>query len=78
MTTLRLDENSTTSDINEVLDMKVGSVFRIAPEFMEQFKLNIPDNKCFKFIPIAKDSVAYKKYGSDSYIIICNSTTIML
>lgn len=73
---IRLDENSTNSSMNEVYAMKPGEVFAVAPEFLEKFVMNIPDNKYFKFTPIVDGTAEFKKYGKDHYKVVANEETI--
>lgn len=73
---IRLDENSTNSSMKEVYSMQPGEVFSVAPEFLEKFIANIPEDKYFKFTPITDGTSDYKKYGADHYKVVANEDTI--
>ena len=76
MRPIRIDENSTTSALNTVFGMQPDEVFSVAPEFLEQFIANIPEDRYFKFRLICEGSTDYKKYGSDCYKVVVNVKTI--
>ena len=72
---IRLDEHSTNSSMNEVYSMQPGEVFSVAPEFMDKFIANIPEDKYFKFAPIVDGSAEFKKYGENHFKVLVNEKT---
>lgn len=62
---IRIDENSTDSRINEVLEMKRGAVFSVARDFIKTFVSKIPENRIFVFTEAPK-------YGLDCYVVMEN------
>ena len=75
---IRIDENSTESNINEVFELEPGSVFGISPEFFEQFMHLIPRGRFFLFTSISENSPDFPKYGSNSYKVLINKKTVCL
>lgn len=73
---IRIDENSTNGNLKEVFAMQPGEVFSVAPEFLERFVANIPEDKYFKFTPISENTAEYKKYGADCYKVVANTAVI--
>lgn len=73
MSAIRLDENSLKSRVDEVLDLKVGSVFSLDPSFYWKFISMIPEDKNFKFSPVIEGTSEYKIYGKECYKVTINA-----
>lgn len=78
MSAIRLDENSLKSRVDEVLDLKVGSVFYLDPSFYWKFIDMIPNDKNFRFLPIVEGTSEYKIYGKECYKVITNEKNFFI
>lgn len=78
MSAIRLDENSLKSRVDEVLDLKVGSVFSLDPSFYWKFIGMIPEDKSFKFSPVTEGTSEYKIYGKECYKVTMNEKIVLI
>ena len=78
MSAIRIDENSLQSRVDEVLDLKVGSVFSLDPSFYWKFIDMIPDDKSFKFSPVVEGTSEYKTYGKECYKVTVNEKIALI